>query len=240
MRRTQGGRAAQWMIVAGVLMAAVPSSSAEPVGSPAGLLKKGQWLFGLSTDGVLGRGAKGSGNPSIGLYQVGHYRGYGVTDWLSLFGKVGWAYLRVTDGQAERGANTFGSNLLISGGVKARLWRNAKRDWEWDASTQYVWIGAPHRRGRNQAQWQEWQFATTTAKTFGRLTPYAGMKVSLVQLDYHLRRGGKDVQKSSYKPDGFLGPVLGADYAVREDTVVNVESSYINGAEVTVGVARTF
>ena len=240
MRRTHDWCAAPWLLALGVLVTAVPCSQAEPVGSPSGVLKKGQWSFGLSTDNALGRGAKGSGNPSIGLYQVGHYRGYGVTNWLSLFGKVGWAYLRVSDEQAVNQANTFGSNLMIGGGVKARVWRNAKRDWEWDASAQYVWIGAPHRRTRSQGQWQEWQFATTTAKSFGRLKPYAGVKMSLVQFDYNLRRAGKGTQKGSYKPDGFLGPVLGADYAVREDTVVNVESSYVNGAEVTLAVARTF
>ena len=234
---------ARWIFLTGLFLSAshfAPAVYAEPVGSSAGVLRKGQWLFGLNAGGVLGRGAKGSGDPQEGLYSATHFRGYGLTDWLSLFGKVGWAYLRVNDGQALTGANDFGSNLLLGAQVKGRLWHNVKHDLEWDASTQYLWIGAPHRRGRNQAQWQEWQFATTAAKGFGRLKPYVGVKVSLVRFDFHLRRGGHDAEKGSYEQDGFLGPVLGMDYAVREDTIVNVETSYLNGAEVNVGVARTF
>ena len=34
--------------------------------------------------------------------------------------------------------------------------------------------------------------------------------------------------------------MFGTDYAIGEDTVVNVETAYINGADVSVAVGRNF
>ena len=238
-----GMRWITWQLVGGVLLIAglgIPASQAEPVGGPSALLKKGQWSFGLGAGGVLGRSAKGAGDPREGLYSVEHFRGYGLTDWLSVYGKVGWAYLRVTDSTALNNVNDFGSNLLLGAQLKNRFWRSVRNEWEWDGSVQYLWVGVAHRRGKNQAQWQEWQFATSVAKPFGRLKPYVGLKTSLVNLDFHLRRGGKDAADGAYKQDGWIGPMFGTDYAIGEDTVVNVETAYINGADVSVAVGRNF
>lgn len=222
------------------MLAPLPATMADPIGSPASSLRKGQWMFGLGSGGVLGRGAKGAGDPEEGLYYIEHVRGYGLTDWLSLYGKVGWAYLRVTDGTSASGAHDFGSNLRLGAQLKTRLWHHAKHQWEWNGSVQYLWVGAPHRRDKNQGRWQEWQVATTTAKSLGRLKPYAGIKCSLVNFDVKLRKAGETVQRGTYKQDAWLGPVLGADYLVGEDIIVNVESAYLDGAEVTVAVAHAF
>jgi hypothetical protein len=215
-------------------------SVADPVGSPASSLRKGQWMFGLGTGGVVNRGAKGAGDPEQGLYRIEHFRGYGLTDWLSIYAKVGWAYLRVEDGTSLDGANDFGSNLLLGAQLKSRLWQNAKKNWEWNGSIQYLWVGAPHRRNKNQGEWQEWQVATTTARAFGRLKPYVGVKYSLVDFDFKVRKSGETIQSGTYKQEGRVGPVLGTDYLVGEDVIVNVESAYIDGAEVTVAVAHAF
>ena len=226
--------------LAACFLVQAPPSHADPVGSPASILRKRQWAFGVTTGGVLGRGATGAGDPHQHLYRAEHFRGYGLTDWLSLYAKVGWAYLRVTDDTATNDAVDFGSNLLLGAQLKSRLWQNAKRTWEWNGSAQYLWVGAPHRRGKNQGQWQEWQVATTTARSFGRLKPYVGLKCSLVNFDFKIRKSGEVIQSGTYKQDAWLGPVLGTDYLVGEDVVVNVESAYIDGAEVTASVAHVF
>lgn len=222
------------------VLAPLPSAMADPVGSPASSLRKGQWLFGLGAGGVINRGAKGPGDPQEGLYHLEHFRGYGLTDWLSVYAKVGWGYLRVDDGTSASGANDFGHNLRLGAQLKSRLWHNAKKTWEWNGSVQYLWVGAPHRRGKNQGEWQEWQVATTTAASLGRMKPYVGIKCSLVNFDFKLRKGGETVQRGTYQQDAWLGPVLGADYLVGEDVIVNVESAYLDGAEVTVAVAHAF
>lgn len=197
-------------------------------------------MFGLGTGGVINRGAKGAGDPEEGLYRIEHFRGYGLTDWLSLYAKVGWAYLRVNDSTSANGANDFGSNLLLGAQLKSRLWQNAKKNWEWNGSVQYLWVGAPHRRNKHQGEWQEWQVATTTARSFGRLKPYMGVKYSLVDFDFKLRKGDETIQRGTYKQEARVGPVLGTDYLVGEDVIVNVESAYIDGAEVTAAIAHAF
>ena len=211
---------------------------AEPVGSPSGILRKGQWLLGLGSGGVFGRTVKataGGTSTDESVYNIEHVRGYGLTDWLSLYGKIGWAYMAVSDAGVQ---NSFGSNLLLGGQVKARIWHHPRWNCEWDGSLQYLWIGAPHQRGRNQGLWQEYQLATSVAKSFGRFTPYIGAKASLANFSYKLRKNGKITTIGQYKPRSTVGPFVGADYVVGEDLIVNIESAYINGSELTVTVSR--
>ena len=213
-------------------------ASAEPVGSPSGVLRKGQWLLGLGAGGVFGRIVKATASGAStneSVYNIQHVRGYGLTDWLSLYGKIGWASMIVSDAGVS---NDFGSNLLLGAQVKTRLWHHPRWNCEWDGSFQYLWIGAPHQRSHHQGRWQEYQVATSVAKSFGRITPYVGVKASLVNFSYKLRKNGHITTIGKYKPRGIAGPIVGADYVVGEDMIINIESAYINGPELTVTVSR--
>src|SRR3989338_2963447 len=70
------------------LGAGSPVAFAEPIGSPASILKKGKWMMGLAVSASPERALDG-GDATV--YAVGHSRGYGLTDWLSLYGKIGGA-----------------------------------------------------------------------------------------------------------------------------------------------------
>ena len=218
-----------------------PQVYAEEVGSPAGILERGQWVMALGGGGLRKRPMKGGARVSV--YQGGHFRGYGLTDRISLYGKIGGAYVTVEDPAFSTnpgGSNTFGANVFIDAQLKVKLWENRAKDWEWDGSVQYIFLGAPHKKKANQANWNEGQFATTLAKAFGRFKPYAGVKVSLLTFKY--TRHGQTTQKGTYKPDSIVSPVVGMDWSFGEnqDTVLNVEGSFLAGTDVAIAVTQRF
>ena len=224
-----------------VISSSIPSVYGESVGSPADILERGQWVMGLGGGGWWHRTMRGGARVSV--FGGEHFRGYGLTNRLSLYGRIGAVDLQVQDSAFSSNpgsSNGFGANLLASAQLKAILWQNTRRDWDWDGSAQYLFIGAPHKRSGNQANWNEWQFATTLAKSFGRFKPYAGIKLSLLSFEY--TQHGQTTQHGTYKPDGIVGPVVGMDWTVGEDrnTVLNLEGSYIHGADLNLALTRKF
>lgn len=226
------------LLIAGACGRSSPAFG-EAVGSPTHL-EKGQWDMELRGSGVHERDMKSGAVVSV--YGVGHRRGYGLTDRLSLYGNIGVAHLRITDGTFPKGVGEdFGPDLLVDMQVKGILWQNARKDWTWDGSAQYVYVGAPHKRKGNKATWKEWQLATCLAKSFGPLKPYAGVKASLVSVRYRAH-GDLVSAEGTYKPDGVVGPVFGLDWLFGEnqDDLLNVELSYIAGPDIAVTVTKRF
>ena len=224
------------------LLAHPGSVWAESVGSPSRILKKGTWSFGLGAGTLAGR-ELGTDVTAV-VYQVGHFRGYGLTDWLSVYGKLGVAYLQVDDPSIKKKdlstEHRFGANLLSSVQLKGRLFENRKRDFAWDGSLQYIDIRKGHK-GKNEGRWHEWQFATSVAKSFGRLKPYLGVKASMTDFSFKVKEDGKLIQQGTYQENG-AGPFFGTDvyFGRYEDVVLNIETSYLNGAEVDMSLSYSF
>ena len=192
------------------------------------------------------RRGKLNGQGKVSFYQLGHFRGYGLTDRLSFYAKIGGVYLQVDDPSIKKSGNSsstssFGGNVLLSGQLKAKLWESANTQWEWDGSLQVVEIRARHR-GRNEIRWHEWDVATSVARSFGRVKPYVGVKASLVNALFHVRKNGEVLKQGRYKLDVPVGPFLGTDvyFGEHEDVVINVETSYVSGAEVGMSMSYTF
>ena len=89
--------------------------------------------------------------------------------------------------------------------------------------------------------WSEWQLTTSIAKSPGSVTPYVGIKFSLPRVVYQLRTD-KVTTHGSYQPKGIVGPLLGLDWSFGKDqtTVLNLEGSYIGGAEVDLALTKRF
>jgi len=199
--------------------------------------------MGLDGGGLVERDL---GNDATGsLFQVGHFRGYGLTNWLSLYGKIGAAYLDIDDPSIRKTnsastKNRFGVNVLVDIQAKVKIWEHATRGWEWDGSLQYVDIRRRHK-GKNEGRWHEWQFGSTVAKSFGRVKPYVGAKISLIDMHFKVRENGNLIKQGRYNDEG-IGPVVGTDiyFGEAEDVILNVETSYVNGADVSVAVSYTF
>ena len=236
-----------WSLFIGTTIAVLACAAelrAEAVGSPASILKKGKWVMGLGGGSVSDRDFKGSAQ--VSLLQGGHYRGFGLTDWLSLYGKVGAAYIEVDDPSIHRTntretTNNFEANLLTSVQLKTRLFERKDWDVEWDGSLQYVDIRGRHR-GDNEARWHEGQFATSLAKGLGRMKGYVGVKYDITHMVYRVREDGVLLRQDTYQEDSRVGFFAGTDlyFGRSEDVILNVETGYLDGADLAVSIAYLF
>ena len=217
---------------------------AESVGSPASILKKGQWVMGLMGGALTGRGFRGDAEATVA--SGAHVRGYGLTDRLSVYGKIGAAYLEVDDASILKTgdpdtSNSFGANVLTGAQVKVKFWESRSRRWEWDGSLQYLDLRGS-RKGKNEARWHEVQGASSVAVALGRWTPYLGLTYSIVNMTYRVRENGALLKQGRYRQDHPVGIVYGTDIAFGESeaVVVNVEGGFSDGHEVAMTVAYTF
>ena len=241
-RRARGVPLSAWVVV--MVLWGPCGVWAEEVGSPAGILKKGQWAMEAAGGAVLGRQFKSDSSKAT-IYQLGHRRGFGLTDWLSLYGKIGAAYLEVTDSSIKRSSDPsstirFNGAVLVDLQLKSRLWQHVKTGVEWDGSLQYVYLRARHRDS-NDGTWQEWVGATSVAKSMGRLKPYLGVKYSLTNFKTKIRDSGNLIQRT-YKNDVPVGVFFGTDVYVgrSEDVILNVETSYLGGPELDIAIKYLF
>lgn len=243
--RMRGDRL-RWVEAAlvGVILSASSPVFAEGVGSPASILKKGKWAMGLAGGGTGGRDL--SGGAKAKLYHMEHYRGYGLTDRLSIYAKLGVAFLEVNDASIKKTnnpdtSNSFGTNVISGVQLKGKLFESQKHRWEWDGSLQYLDIRARHKN-KNEIRWHEVQFATSVAKEFGRVKPYLGVRYALVNAAYRVRQNGILWKQGRYKEDTPVGVFLGTDYYLgeSEDVVLNVETAYQDGFEALASLGYTF
>lgn len=233
-------RAAVYLVIGALCVP--PAAWGEGMGSPSGIVKKGKWVMGLG-GGSSTKELSGSGEATT--YGVAHYRGYGVTDWLTAYVKIGGAYVEIEDPSiittTVATAHNFGGNILSGVQLKARLWQ--KPDWgvEWNGAVRYTDIRAKHRE-KNEIRWHHWQLATSFAKSMGKFTPYLGLSYSKLDVDYKIRQNGRLLASGSYREDQPVDLFFGTDYILgdAEDASVNVEGSLLNGGEVNVAVQYLF
>lgn len=216
---------------------------AAQVGCPASLLKKGQWDFAIEGGYINERPMETDGNANYHV-DIGygyHSRSYGLTERLTITGKVGGSYGYLYD-EATTGA---GSKTSLSGGLvlgaqlKGIIFENKEQGFEWDGSSQFLYMCSHHKRsGKANVDWYEWQLATCLAKAFNRLKPYAGVKFTTVNLDHDDGKGNK----TSYDEDGSVAPFVGTDiyFGDDRDIVVNLEGAFLIGNEIYIGVKYRF
>jgi hypothetical protein len=227
-----------------LLLCRVPFSFAESVGSPASILKKGQWVMGLAGGGTKGREMNGEAETHI--THGGHYRGYGLSDRVSVYLKLGAAFIEIDDPAIKKTndldpRNSFGTNFMTGLALKTKLFESVAHRWEWDGSLHYLDLRQRHK-SKNELRWHEWQFATSVAKEIGRVKPYIGIKYAVVNALYRVRQDGKPLKDGRYKEKTRVGLFVGTDCYLgeSEDVILNIESAYQDGPEVTVSLAYTF
>jgi hypothetical protein len=226
-----------------LLIFSFTSAQAAPVGSPATLLKKGEWTFTIEGAHLSRRPMESSDNIDyeVSMTHGYHARSYGLTDRLTIKGKAGGTYAYLYD----EDPTTKGDKTSLSGGLglgiqlKGSIIKNNVSGFEWDASGQFLCMRSHHKRsGKANADWYEWQAATCVAKKIGRFKPYAGVKCSIVDLD----RDDGEGNTVSYDEDGSVGPFIGADiyFGRDKDVIFNLEGGFLLGDEFSGGLRYKF
>ncbi len=219
------------------------SVQAAPVGSPASLLEKGQWDFTLEGAYLSERPMESGGdtNYHVNVTHGYHSRGYGLTDRLTIRGRVGGTYGYLYDETiaGAQGETSLSGGLGLGLQLQGIIFENEKHGFEWDGSGQFLYMRSHHKRtGKANADWYEWQVSTCIAKAIGRIKPYVGVKFSTVDLDYDDGKGNQ----TSYGEDGAVGPFVGTDIYIGEDRdiVINLEAGFFLGDEFYAAVRYKF
>lgn len=218
---------------------------AAQVGCPASLLKKGQWDFAIEGGYIHERPMESEGNPNyhVNIGYGSHSRSYGLSDRLTITGRIGGSYGYIYDETITTGQP--GAKTSLSGGLalgvqlKGIIWDDKDKALEWDGSGQFLYLQSHHKRsGKANADWYEWQISTCLAKTFNRFKPYAGVKFSTATLDHDDGKGNK----FSYDEDGSVGLFAGTDiyFGEDKDIVANLEGAFFLGTEAYLGIKYKF
>jgi opacity protein-like surface antigen len=230
------------MVLLAVALLGAAAAHAESIGSPATVLKKGEWLMGMASEFVLGRQVDNGAD--LFMYGAGHSRGYGLTDWLSVYGTIGAAHVSAEDStivtsSGTSGTHGFGLSVLLSGSLKARL---LQRDtWELDAALRYTDLRA-RRKNKNELRWHHVQLAGSVAKSLGRMKPYAGGMVTLLNVKYRIRDNSTTIKQDRYRHDTPVGMFLGTDvyFGEEQDVVLNVEATFADGPGLGASISYKF
>lgn len=223
----------------------MPQAQAAPVGSPASLLKKGQWDFAIEGGYIYRRpittNKDNSDDYEVSMWNGWHSRSYGLTDRISIKGKIGGAYGYIYDNLPNTTApkTSLSGGLLLGLQTKGILYQDKASGIEWDGSGQFLYICSHHKRsGKANADWYEWQMATCLAKKLGIFKPYAGVQFSTLTLDHDDGQGNK----TSYEEGKGIGPFLGTDifFGKEEDIVLNLELSGVAATEFYGGIHYRF
>ena len=222
----------------------VSLAQAAPVGSPASLLKKGQWDFALEGGGYLSKRPMESSSSADYEASIGHgyhSRSYGLTDRLTITGRAGGNYGSIYDESTpgEQTETSLGGGLGFGIQLKGIIWENKDTGLEWDGSGQFLCMISHHKRsGKANSDWYEWQISSCLAKEIGRFKPYAGVKFSTVDLDYDDGKGNK----TSYDEEASVGPFVGTDiyFGQDRDIVIYLESAFLIGTECYAGIRYRF
>lgn len=219
-------------------------AQAAPVGSPASLLKKGQWDFALEGGGYLSKRPmelSGTADYEVSLGYGYHSRSFGLTERLTITGKIGGSYGYIYDETTPgvQKKTSLSGGLVLGAQLKGIILEKKDIGLEWDGSGQFLYMRSHHKRsGKANADWYEWQVSTCLAKAIGRFKPYAGVKFSTVDLEHDDGEGNK----TSYDEDGNFGTFVGTDiYLGRDrDIVISLEAGFLLGTECYTGIRYRF
>lgn len=162
---------------------------------------------------------------------------FGVFDWLTLDGKIGFGNLREKGGDHPKIEHNNG----FAGGYGFRL-----RVLDDDKNKVRIVTGfqhtSTHPASRNlngdkrEAIYEDWQGSLVASKDIGRLTPFAGAKVSYGNL---IQRTN-EIDRKNRPPAYYAGVVIGCDVRLTKNTYISVEGHFIDETSLSSGFYYKF
>lgn len=162
---------------------------------------------------------------------------YGVFDWLTLDGKIGFGNVREKGGIHPKVEHNNG----FAGGYGFRL-----RVLDDDKNKVRVVTGfqhtSTHPANRNlngdkrEAIYEDWQASLVSSKDIGRITPFAGAKISYG----NLIQKTNEIDRKNRPPAYYAGVVVGCDIRLTKNTYVSIEGHFIDETSLSSGIYYKF
>lgn len=210
-------------------------------------------IYAAPTDGTdmpyKGKYITGYQNNAIFKHDLGDYYGniksiqhfyalsYGVSDWLSLDGKIGFGDVREKGGVHPKVDHNYG--FAGGYGFKLRVIDDDKNKVRVVTGFQHT---STHPASRNlngdkrEATYEDWQVSLTASRDIGRITPFAGAKLSYGNL---IQKTNK-IDRKNRPPAYYAGAVLGCSIKLTQNTYISVEGHFIDETSLASGVYYKF
>ena len=197
---------------------------------------KGKYITGYQNNSIFKHDLADSyGN--VRSLQNYYTLAYGVFDWLTLDGKIGFGNVREKGGDHPKVDHNYG--FAGGYGFRLRVLNDPENRVRVVTGFQHT---STHPANRNlngdkrQAIYEDWQISLVSSKDIGIITPFAGAKLSYGDLIQKTN----DIDRKSRPPKYYAGAVLGCNIKLTKNTFVSVEGHFIDETSLTSGFYYTF
>ncbi len=162
---------------------------------------------------------------------------YGVFDWLTVDGKIGFGNLREKGGVHPKVEHNYG--FAGGYGFRLRVLDDAKNKVRVATGFQHTSIHPASRNlngDKREAIYDDWQVSLVSSKDIGIITPFAGVKLSLGNLIQKVN----EIDRKSRPPKYYAGAVIGCNIKIARDIHVSVEGHFIDETSLSTGIYYTF
>ena len=162
---------------------------------------------------------------------------YGVYDWLTLDGKIGFGNVREKGGVHPKVVHNYG--FAGGYGFRLRVMDDAANKVRVVTGFQHT---STHPANRNlngdkrMAIYEDWQLSLVSSKDVGILTPFAGAKVSYG----NLIQKTNDIDRKNRPPRYYAGAVIGCSIKLTKNTFMSVEGHFIDETSLSSGIYYIF
>ena len=162
---------------------------------------------------------------------------YGVFNWLTLDGKIGFGNLREKGGIHPKVAHDYG--FAGGYGFRLRVLDDAKNKVRVVTGFQHTSIHPPFKNvngDKRAAIYEDWQASLVSSKDIGIISPFAGAKLSFGDLIQKVNGIDRKVRPPRY----YAGLVLGCNVKLTRNTYISVEGHFIDETSLSSGIYYTF
>ncbi len=197
---------------------------------------KGKYITGYQNNAIF-KHDLGDSYGNIKSIQHFYTLSYGVSDWLSLDGKIGFGNVREKGGVHPKADHNYG--FAGGYGFKLRVIDDDKNKVRVVTGFQHT---STHPASRNlngdkrEAAYEDWQVSLTASRDIGRITPFAGAKLSYGNL---IQKTNK-IDRKNRPPAYYAGAVLGCCIKLTQNTYISVEGHFIDETSLASGVYYKF
>ena len=197
---------------------------------------KGKYITGYQNNSVFKHDLADSyGN--VRSLQNYYTLSYGVFDWLTLDGKIGFGNVREKGGTLPLVEHNYG--FAGGYGFRLRVMDDAANKVRVVTGFQHTSTHSANRNSsgdKRMAIYEDWQTSLVSSKDVGIVTPFAGAKVSYG----NLIQKTNDIDRKNRPPKYYAGVVVGCDVKVTKNTYLSVEGHFIDETSLSAGAYYKF
>ena len=198
--------------------------------------KHKQWIWGVQGNFLIDRNLDNEQGATSGsrYFLTGSY---GVFDWICFDGKIGVG--DVAWHNSDPGNLNYNTNFAGAYGFRIKGYENKNLGIKTVAGFQHISV---HPRttcpasDKHRVIIDDWQGSVLVSKDIGHWTPYVGARYGTVDFI----RWVNEHDRKRIKSENMWGAVIGMDYLVSKDIMLNIEGDFIDGEEISLGINRAF